>query len=81
MINYSFEKIKDMLLECIYVHKCEAELTLKFLGNTNEYMVIIYDDHCSFQRCGTQGRRSGECNYKTLDELYVSRQVDEIVLR
>ena len=81
MTNYSFEKIKDMLLKCINVHKCEAELTLKFLGNPNEYMIIIYDDHCSFQRCGVQGRGSGECDYKTLDELYVTRQVDEIVLK
>lgn len=80
MIDYSFQKIKEMLLECICRYKCEAELTLKFKENPNEYMIIIYDDHCSFQRCGVLGEGSGECNYQTLDELYIARQVDEIVL-
>lgn len=81
MNKYTFTEIKEMLLKCIYEHNCEAELSLKFINNENEYMIIIYDDHCSFQRCGTLEIGSGEYNYKTLDELFVSQQVDEIVLK
>lgn len=44
-----------------------------------EYMIIIYDDHCSFQRCGYKDRR-GKQNYNTLDQLYSAKQVDNIVL-
>lgn len=80
MNEYTFAEIKEMLLKCICEHNCEAELSLKFKDNTNEYMIIIYDDHCSFQRCGCIETASGEYRYKTLDELYVSQQVDNIIL-
>ena len=43
-------------------------------------MIIIYDDHCSFQRYGNPKEASGEYNYKSLDELYNAQQVDGIVL-
>ncbi len=43
-------------------------------------MIIIYDDHCSFQRCGSLEEQSGEYNYKTLDELYKAQQVDGIII-
>ena len=55
----------------------EAELRIYLYGK--EYMIIIYDDHCSFQRCGYRDG-SGEQNYNTLDQLYSAKQVDNIVL-
>ena len=47
--------------------------------NHKEYMIIIYDDHCSFQRCGSKDG-SGEYDFLSLDELYVAEQVDGIIL-
>ena len=44
-----------------------------------EYMIIIYDDHCSFQRRGYKDG-SGEINFKTLDELYNAELFDNIIL-
>ena len=45
-------------------------------------MIIIYKDHCSFQRCGSNNKKSsGEYNYKSLDELYTAAQVDDIILK
>lgn len=80
MIQYTIEDIKRMLLRCISEYSCEAELLIKFAENENEYMIIIYDDHCSFQRCGVKGKGSGEYNYKTLEQLFLSQQVDNIML-
>ena len=42
-------------------------------------MIIIYDDHCSFQRRGYKDG-SGEINFKTLDELYNAELIDNIIL-
>lgn len=70
MPKYTFEEIKELLLKSIYENNCEAELRLIFYNKPEEYMIIIYDDHCSFQRCGIEDKASGEYNYKTLDELY-----------
>ena len=50
MTNYTFEEIKRLLLKSIQEHDFESELRLCFHDNPNEYMIIIYDDHCSFQR-------------------------------
>ncbi len=80
MAKYSFEEIKNLLLKSINDDHIEAELRLIFENKSYEYMIIIYDDHCSFQRCGTPEEQSGEYNYKTLDELYKAPQVDDIVL-
>jgi len=81
MAKYTFEEIKKLLLKSINEDHIEAELRLIFEDNSYEYMIIIYDDHCSFQRCGTQEEQSGEYNYKTLDELYKATQIDNIVLK
>lgn len=81
MVKYSYEEIKKLLLKCIKENHAEAELRLTFSDKSNEYMIIIYDDHCSFQRCGTKEEQSGEYNYKTLDELYEAKQVDDIILK
>jgi hypothetical protein len=80
MITYTFEEIKKRLLKSIKEYRCEAELRLLFKDKRYEYMIIIYDDHCSFQRCGREKEQSGEYNYATLDALYKANQVDDIIL-
>lgn len=80
MKNYTFEEIKELLLKSIHEQNCEAELSLFFNNNPNQYMIIIYNDHCSFQRCGTPKEQSGEFNYRTLDGLYQAQQIDGIIL-
>ncbi len=77
MVKYSFEEIKILLQKCIE-KGYEAELSIYLYEK--EYMIIIYDDHCSFQRCGYK-EGCGEKNYNTLDELYSSKQVDNVVLK
>ncbi len=61
MEKYTFEEIKDLLLKSINENDCESELTIRFIDRDNVYMIIIYDDHCSFQRC--DGGLTGEKNY------------------
>ncbi len=80
MAKYTFEEIKTLLLKSINEDHIEAELSLTFKNKSNEYMIIIYNDHCSFQRCGSLQEQSGEYNYKTLDELYKAKQIDNIIL-
>lgn len=63
MVTYDFQTIKDLLQKSIE-NGWEAELTLYM--NHMEYMIIIYDDHCSFQRCGYKNG-SGEYNFPSLD--------------
>lgn len=80
MPKFTFEEIKAFLLKCINEYGCEAELSLKFSNKTNEYMIIIYEGHCSFQRCGNAKEQSGEYDYTTLDELYAAQLIDDIIL-
>lgn len=80
MAKYTFEEIKTLLLKSINEDHIEAELSLTFKNKSNEYMIIIYNDHCSFQRCGSLQEQSGEYDYKTLDELYKAQQIDNIIL-
>lgn len=42
-------------------------------------MIIIYDDMCSLQRCGNMERQT-VAYYKTMDELHMSEQVDNVIL-
>lgn len=77
MVTYDFQTIKELLQKSIE-NGWEAELTLYM--NNREYMIIIYDDHCSFQRCGYKDG-SGEYNFSSLDELYAAEQVDGIILK
>ncbi len=80
--EFTFEEIKTLLLKSIDEYHCEAELHIFFVDNPEEYMIIIYKDHCSFQRCGSNDKKSsGEYNYKSLDELYTAAQVDDIILK
>ena len=66
-----------MLLKSINEYNFETELAITL--NDNEYMIIIYDDNCSFSKCGTGLGK--ENNSKTLDELYNSQLIDNIVLK
>ena len=79
MAKYTFEEIKTLLLKSINEEHIEAELRLVFKDKPDEYMIIIYDDMCSFQRCGNMERQT-VAHYKTLDEMYVAEQVDNIIL-
>ena len=76
MDKIDFETIKALLLQSIE-NGYEAELTLYL--NNREYMIIIYDDHCSFQRCGYLDG-SGEYRFPSLDALYEAEQIDDIIL-
>lgn len=76
MVAYDFQTIKTLLEKSIK-DGVEAELTLYL--NQREYMIIIYKDHCSFQRCGYKDG-SGEWNFQSLEELYRAEQIDHIVL-
>ena len=69
-----------MLLKSIQDHDFESELSLYFNDNPNKYIIIICEDHCSFQRCGAPEEISGEYNFESLDELYKALQIDGIVL-
>lgn len=80
MPKFTLEEIKAFLLKCINEYGCEAELSLKFSNKTNEYMIIIYEGHCSFQRCSSAKEQSGEYDYTTLDELYAAQLIDDIIL-
>lgn len=80
MLRLSFEEIKTLLLKSINEYGFEAELSLTFADRSNEYMIIIYEDHCSFQKCGGVEEQGGEYNYATLDELYRAQQIDNIIL-
>ena len=60
--------------------KGEPEFEIYFKGLDKTYMIIKYDDHVSFQRCGAQDG-SGEFDYPSLSELYQTVSVDDICLK
>lgn len=45
-----------------------------------KYIIIAYEDHCSFQRCGFVNG-SNEKNYNNLQELYYAETIDNIQLK
>ena len=57
----------------------EEEYEFFFSDTDKTYMIIKYDDHVSFQRCGASDG-SGEYNYNSLMELYQTESVDGICL-
>ena len=77
MPRYSFNEIKEKL-DGMIVANLEPELHV--FMHDKEYMIIGYKGRCSFQRCGTYDG-SGEVFYNTLDELYNSVTVDNILLK
>ncbi len=58
----------------------EPEFEICFTGKTETYMIIKYDDHVSFQRCGVDDG-SREYDYPSLEELYQIESVDGICLK
>jgi len=76
---YSIEYVKEVINELVKMD-FEPELSLCFIGNESEYMIIVYADHVSFQRCGYYDG-SGEIEYKTLDELFEAELIDGICLK
>jgi len=76
MPKYTYDKIKERLNKMIDLGN-EPEITLFIYGKV--YMIIGYEGRCSFQRCGFHDG-SGEFYYNTLDELYNSVTVDNILL-
>lgn len=58
----------------------EPEFEICFFDHANTYMIIKYDDHVSFQRCGVSDG-SGEFDYSSLSELYQTTTVDGICLK
>ena len=77
MPKYTFLEIKE-ILNAMIDEGIEPELSL-YIDN-KIYMIIGYNDKCSFLRCGIDDG-SGEVHYKTLDELYESTTVDNILLK
>lgn len=83
----TFEQLKK-LAEDNVSQGGEPEIWLNFCDKKNDYMIIAFEDKCSFQRCATQGWStygeydgSGELFYDTLDELYETETVDGILLK
>jgi len=72
----SFEEFENLF----YRASGEPEFEVIFRSNSRTYMIIKYDDHVSFQRCGLYDG-SGESNYFTLRELYKAELIDEIKLK
>ena len=58
----------------------EQEFEIIFKGMEKTYMIIKYDDHVSFLRCGVDDC-SGEFEYPSLEELYEIESVDGICLK
>lgn len=57
----------------------EEEYEFFFSDTDKTYMIIKYDDHVSFQRCGASDG-SGEYNYDSIMELYQTESIDGIYL-
>ena len=77
MNKYSFFDVKEILNDMV-CNNIEPELSLYINGK--EYMIICYKDKCSFQKC-ENGDKTYEIFYKTLDELYNSVTIDNILLK
>lgn len=74
MISYEkFKKKYDA-----YVPGAKAEFEIYFKNKETSYMIIKYDDCCTFQRCGNN--QSGEIRFESLDELVNTKTIDDIVL-
>lgn len=58
----------------------EPEFEIYFRDIKETYMIIKYEDHVSFQRCGYK-TGSGKFDYPSLDILYEKPSVDGICLK
>lgn len=75
-IPVSFETFQSVFRQ---IHS-EPEFTFCFKNNPKEYMIIKYETHVTFQRCGV-GDGSGEIPFSDLDTLYHTETIDGICLR
>lgn len=57
----------------------EPEFEICFEGNPSKYMIIKYEDHVTFQRCGLKGG-SGEIEYEDVEKLFQAKLIDDIQL-
>ena len=72
----TFEEAKKMISALAEYGDVEFCITL----DGQEYMIIQYEDHCTFQRCG-YNTGSEEFPYPTIDDLYEAIIVDGICLK
>lgn len=77
MEKYSFEEMRKRLNELV-LRGSEPEVSFHLRGK--KYMIILYKDYCTFQRCGIKDS-SGEVNYDSLEELYDAETIDDIQLK
>lgn len=76
---YTIKQIKQVITDFIHIGD-EPELSIFFEDKMDEYMIIGYLGHVSFQRCGTEETGSGEYNYPDLDTLFSAELLDGICL-
>lgn len=77
MISYpKFKEIFDNIDTSV-----EPEIELYFKNKKNTYMIIKYNGYITFQRCGIDKEQSGEIKFKSLDELYNTKTLDNIILK
>ncbi len=76
---YSIEDIKRIITTFTRLD-IELEMSLRFIDKKNDYMIIGYTGHVSFQRCGYDDG-SGETDYPNLDSLFMADLVDGICLQ
>lgn len=82
----TFERLKELAGNEV-ARGAEPEIQINFSDKTNDYMIIAFEDKCSFQRCASSGWKrggydgSGEVFYRSLDELYETETVDGILLK
>ena len=58
----------------------EPEISIYFVDNNNQYMIIKYNNYITFQRCGIDDG-SGEIKYNNLQELFNAKTIDNICLK
>lgn len=75
MITY--EKFKE-IFEKLREHQ---EISLYFNNREYTYMIIKLNEYITFQRCGNEEEQSGEIKFDSLDELYTTKTIDNIILK
>lgn len=73
----SYLELKKLFEAC----KEEVEIEIYFRNKEHYYMIIKYADYVTFQRCGASSIQSGEIIFSSLDKLYNSNTIDDIVLK
>lgn len=68
--------VLDLLVKNFY----EPELTLVFQDKKDNYMIIAYSNHYTFQRCGVNNRGSGEEKYDSYKSLIKNVNLDGLNL-